>query len=174
MADKEIKEAKSLRWLAVQFPKVENPKDDVDRMQNCINLYCTNAADLINNLQADKEALIAGQETMQKHIECLQAEIEQYKARVFNDTQYIEKIEVENNKQRAEIKMLNNKVNSLKKYDKERDIALHSRLIATARAEAIKEFVEILKENSQYIIGYGFGISTNQIVYLAEKKAGES
>ena len=44
---KEIKEAKSLRWLANQFPKVENPKDNGDRLCNCINLYCTNAAELI-------------------------------------------------------------------------------------------------------------------------------
>ena len=57
MADKEIKEAKSLRWLAVQFPKVENPKDDIDKMQNCINLYCTNAADLIDHQQAEIERL---------------------------------------------------------------------------------------------------------------------
>lgn len=57
MADREIKEAKSLRWLAVQFPKVENPKDDVDKMQNCINLYCTSAADLIDHQQAEIEGL---------------------------------------------------------------------------------------------------------------------
>lgn len=45
--NKEIKEAKSLRWLANQFSKVENPKDNGDRLCNCINLYCTNAAELI-------------------------------------------------------------------------------------------------------------------------------
>ena len=41
-------------------------------------------------------------------------------------------------KQQAEI-------NRLKKYDEERDIRLHARLIATAKAEAIKEFAERLK-----------------------------
>lgn len=57
MPDKEIKEAKSLRWLANQFPKVENPKDNSDRLCNCINLYCTNAAELIERLQAENERL---------------------------------------------------------------------------------------------------------------------
>ena len=51
----EIPEAKSLRWLALQFPKVDNPQDDVDRMQNCINKYCTDAADLINSQKAEIE-----------------------------------------------------------------------------------------------------------------------
>lgn len=59
MNNNEVPAAKSLRWLAMQFPKVENPQDDVDRMQNCINLYCTNAAYLI---------------------ECQNAEIERYKS----------------------------------------------------------------------------------------------
>lgn len=43
----ELPEAKSLRWLAFNFPKIENPADDCDRMTNCIHLYCTNAAKLI-------------------------------------------------------------------------------------------------------------------------------
>lgn len=53
----EIKEAKSLRWLAFQFPKVENPKDDIERMQNCINLYCTAAAEKIEQLTEENERL---------------------------------------------------------------------------------------------------------------------
>lgn len=53
LTDKEIKEAKSLRWLANQFPKVENPKDNGDRLCNCINLYCTNAAELIERQAAE-------------------------------------------------------------------------------------------------------------------------
>ena len=40
---------KSLKWLIFNFPKVENPKDDADRMCNCINEYCKNAIDLINS-----------------------------------------------------------------------------------------------------------------------------
>lgn len=46
----EVKEAKSLRWLANQFPFTENAKDDVDRITNCINLYCTAGADKIDEL----------------------------------------------------------------------------------------------------------------------------
>lgn len=39
---------------------------------------------------------------------------------------------------------LQNQVNRSKKYDEERDVRLHARLIANARAEAIKEFAERL------------------------------
>jgi hypothetical protein len=34
----------------------------------------------------------------------------------------------------------------LKKYDEERDIALHARLIATARADAVREFADTVIE----------------------------
>lgn len=47
---KEIGEAKSLRWLANQFPFTENAKDDIDKMANCINVYCTAGADKIEEL----------------------------------------------------------------------------------------------------------------------------
>ena len=57
IGDKEIKEAKSLRWLANQFPKVENPKNNGDRLCNCINLYCTNGAELIEKLYEENEIL---------------------------------------------------------------------------------------------------------------------
>ena len=49
------------------------------------------------------------------------------------------------NRQQAEIERLQYKVKRLKEYDEQRDIALHSRLIATSRAEAVKEFAERLK-----------------------------
>lgn len=55
------------------------------------------------------------------------------------------------NRQQAEIKRLESKVNRLKKYDEERDIALHARLIATSRAEGIKEFAEKLISRAHYI-----------------------
>lgn len=42
--------AKSLRWLAFNFPHIDNPQDDSDKMCNCINLYCTQAADAIEEL----------------------------------------------------------------------------------------------------------------------------
>ena len=56
------------------------------------------------------------------------------------------------NRQQVEIERLKNQVNRLKKYDERRDIALHSRLIAEARAEAIKEFAERLKEELLYCV----------------------
>lgn len=49
-------------------------------------------------------------------------------------------------RQQSEIERLKYQVNRLKNYDERRDIDLHSRLIANARAEAIKEFAERLKE----------------------------
>lgn len=45
---------------------------------------------------------------------------------------------------KAEIERLQSKVNRLKRYDEERDIRLHARLIATAKSEAYKEFTERL------------------------------
>lgn len=48
-------------------------------------------------------------------------------------------------RQQAEIKKLRCKVERLKKYDEERDIRLHAKLIRTARDEAIKDFAERLK-----------------------------
>lgn len=57
------------------------------------------------------------------------------------------------NRQRAEIEMLEGNlkfvrgtVERMKKHDEERDIRLHARLTETARAEAIKEFAERLKD----------------------------
>ena len=40
----DVKEAKSLRWLALQFPFVENPENDGDRLCNAIHLYATAGA----------------------------------------------------------------------------------------------------------------------------------
>ena len=48
--------------------------------QNCIEKMCGYALDLINRLQADKEALIAGQETLQKALAEKIAEVERLKA----------------------------------------------------------------------------------------------
>lgn len=50
---KEIKEAKSLRWLANQFPLIENPKDDADKMVNCIHIYCTAAAERLEQMEKE-------------------------------------------------------------------------------------------------------------------------
>ena len=47
---KEIKEVKSLRWLANMFPFTENPKDEEGKICNAINVYCTAGADKIEEL----------------------------------------------------------------------------------------------------------------------------
>lgn len=53
--------------------------DDCDNCPNnfgnCINNLCEASIGLINRLQADKEALINGQKTLQKHIAEQKAEI---------------------------------------------------------------------------------------------------
>ena len=64
-------------------------------------------------------------------------------------------------KLQAENERLKYQVNRLKNYDERRDIALHSMLIANARAEAIKDFAERLK-SSIYI-------NTNLLVYQCEE-----
>ena len=59
---KEIPEAKSLRWLANQFPFIENPKDDIDRMANAINAYCTAGANKIEELADTVDLLMENNE----------------------------------------------------------------------------------------------------------------
>ena len=46
----EIGEVSCLRWLANNFPYIENPKDDTDRMTNTIHVYCTTGADALEQL----------------------------------------------------------------------------------------------------------------------------
>lgn len=67
------------------------------------------------------------------------AEIEQYKARICNDTDYIERIEIENRTQKAEIRKYKNCYEQVKW---ERD--LFEEHCKTAKAEAIKEFGKLL------------------------------
>ena len=47
--------------------------------------------------------------------------------------------------QEAEIKQLTNQITCLKKYDEERDILLHRKLITKTRKETAKEFSERVK-----------------------------
>lgn len=46
----EVGEAKLLRWLANNFQYIENPKDEIDKMNNAIHIYCTAGADKIDSL----------------------------------------------------------------------------------------------------------------------------
>ena len=45
-----LPEIASLRWLANQFPFIKNPKDDIEKMQNCIHSYCSHGADKLEKL----------------------------------------------------------------------------------------------------------------------------
>lgn len=47
--------------------------------------------------------------------------------------------------QEAEIKQLTNQITCLKKYDEERDILLHRKLVTKTRKETAKEFSERVK-----------------------------
>lgn len=51
MTDNEI--IKVLEWLIFNFPKVEKPENDSDRLCNCINLYCKNAVDELKRQKAE-------------------------------------------------------------------------------------------------------------------------
>lgn len=70
------KRAKSLRWLANQFPAVEAPSDDTDRLLSCIHLYCTAGADAIDTLAASITALQAENGEKDKEIVKLKLEKE--------------------------------------------------------------------------------------------------
>ena len=53
----EIKEAKSLRWLAIQFPYKEKPKNETDKLSNAIHTYATAGATKIEEQAAIIEQL---------------------------------------------------------------------------------------------------------------------
>lgn len=59
----------------------------------------------------------------------------------------------ENKELKAEIERLKSTVNRIKRYDEERDIRLHARLIATAKSEAYKEFLEAYKDQIKKYAG---------------------
>lgn len=72
---------------------------------------------------------------------------------------------------KTEINKLQWQVNHLKKYDEERDIRLHARLTEKARAEAIKEFAERLKEKGNCSFGECFVV--DWIDSLVKEMVGE-
>lgn len=76
------------------------------------------------------------------------------------------------------IKKQQAEINRLKKYDEERDIRLHARLIANAKNEAIREFVERLKEMKYESIEWSHGkhpyvVEESDIDNLVEEMVGE-
>ena len=76
------------------------------------------------------------------------------------------------------IKKQQAEINRLKKYDEERDIRLHARLIATAKAETIKEFADRLKGMKYESIEWAHGehpyvVEESDIDNLVEEMAGD-
>ena len=74
---------------------------------------------------------------------------------------------------RAEAARLQSQVNRLKKYDEERDIALHAKLIANTRQEVAEEiFKEIERVISETKIGslYGYYFTKDIRAYIVELK----
>lgn len=75
-------EAKSLRWLANMWPLIEEPQDDADRMSTTIHLYCTAAADRIEQMA---ETIAFSRE--------IQAERDSLKVEKLNLTAMVEQLE---------------------------------------------------------------------------------
>lgn len=88
-------------------------------------------------LYSDVLGLIDENNRQKAKIKALQMDNKQLETDNFNANMNCEHLQ-------AEIGKLKYQVNRLKEYDEKRDIALHSRLIATSRDEAVKEFAERL------------------------------
>ena len=60
---------------------------------------------------------------------------------------------------KSEVERLQCQVNRLKKYDEERDIALHARLIANAKAEVAREIFEEFRTQMREKVGINEGMA---------------
>ena len=66
----------------------------------------------------------------------------------------------------GEIERLQSKINRLKKYDKERDIALHERLIANAKAEVA---MEIFRELENHLKTYTLPVAKMGVIEIVKE-----
>ena len=80
MADDVIK---SLKWLIFNFPEIENPKDEADKISNCIHLYCQNAVEELNRQKAEIERLKSDNDILSKNMHNLCKELECEKIKNF-------------------------------------------------------------------------------------------
>ena len=55
----EIPEVKSLRWIGLNFPHIDDPKDDNDKICNAIHAYVTAGANKIEALAKEIDELKA-------------------------------------------------------------------------------------------------------------------
>lgn len=107
---------------------------------------------LINRLQAENEALIAGQETLQKYVATQKAEIERLKD-ALTDNEYGCCVGVKNGLIYT---------HTLDDYD---------RLIGDISAEAIKEFADRLKED---VGSFGKHITVEDVDNLVKEMVGDN
>lgn len=98
----------------------------LDKKRDCIGAILVNALDLINRLQDEKQALINGQETLQKHLTDKQGQIEKFEKIEHFATKTIDT-------QHAEIERLKHRKTELQIRNQE---------LQHEKSEAIKEFVE--------------------------------
>ncbi len=153
-------------------------KDDCDNCPNdfgnCYANLAGYALDLINRQKAEIEALIAGQETLQKYIAEQKAEIEslakkyemavaEREANVKGFTADIERLE-KDRKENFEM------WKKLCEQSEEKHEKMFQEAKATIRPKAIKEFAEKLKENCKVI---GAPLITNRIDNLVKEMVGE-
>ena len=105
----------------------------LDEKRDCIGAILVNALDLINRLQDEKQALINGQETLQKHLTDKQGQIEKFDNIENFATKTIDT-------QHAEIERLKHRKTELQIRNQE---------LQHEKSEAIKEFCE--KRGIKYV-----------------------
>lgn len=126
------------------FADYENPTGSEDKLEIClIRDGCravSQAEEIINRLQADKEALIAGQETLQKALAEKAAEVEELTGNLkfVRGTVERQKAEIEKLKEASE-----EAVSCFHRMESLYNIKCME--LKVAKAEAIKEFAERLK-----------------------------
>lgn len=116
----------------------------------CTSLAIKAALDLINRQQSDKEALIAGQETMSKCIEKQQAEIERLQNTIIALSDYLD-------------------ISGIDKTDTsfvQTATELNAQIRANVKSEAIEEFVERLNEKFSHM---EYTIKTNRKTIPVER-----
>ena len=131
--------------------------------------------DLINRQQAEIEALIAGQETLQKYrdeeINRLEIELKAMRGAANSYKAEVGRL----NKQLEELKFLESRVNSIKNTPKDTFSGiLISMAEGVARYEAIEEFAERLKEKAWHGIWETINhVDVDEIDNLVEEMVGE-
>ena len=110
---------KRLEWLIFNFPVTGNPKDETERLSNCINLYCQDAVGEINRQKAESERYLHSIKLLEKDVQTANAEIERLQAELEFKCDSCENIRL-----------------SREEYRK---------AISQAKSEAIKEFARELK-----------------------------